>query len=65
MDAIAVEAEMTGRKCDTDEASIQIPVVVTVSKKRATVAVSLDCLSELEVECEIHMAGERKQRKRR
>ncbi|MGA2067471.1 MAG: hypothetical protein ABSG86_21045 [Thermoguttaceae bacterium] len=54
MDAIAVEAEMTGRKCDTHEASIQIPVVITVSKDRATVDVSLDYLSELE-ECEIRM----------
>ena len=48
IDCLAVDAEVTGRKCDTYEGIISLPVPVTVGKKRATVTVLLDCLSELD-----------------
>jgi hypothetical protein len=62
---LEAETQTTKRKCDTYQDSIHLPVVITVSTKRATITVSLDCLSELEEECELRMAGESKQRKRR
>jgi hypothetical protein len=58
-------AEMRPRKGDTYCDSIHLPVVITFGTNRATIAVSLDRLSELEAECEIRMEGESKQRKRR
>ena len=58
-------AEMRPRKGDKYYDSIHLPVVITFGKNLATIVVSLDRLSELERECEIHMEGESKQRKRR